>query len=266
MIYLQVRDHKCSSDEEDYTDKAIVISKLNSENPMYRPLHNNMSTPREEFSKKENKIKPDKDILKTKLNPETPIFIPLHKNTSTPIELSPKKENNIKQQKKRQRNIALESILQGIAETGNRDVVLLKPHDFITANDIHGDVVQKSIPVYHEDPKALGNSDNMTAPTATEKVNGWFQTQTTSPFPEKIHKVILEASDITYKKKEISKEKLRKSEKSITLSSRSNEYKPSPMAEQYYLKFVQRNKFKESFKENLWTKAEKKMKEIEDKR
>lgn len=216
----------------------------------------------------------DKSIVITKLNPNCPKFIPGQKNTSTPTNLSPTKLTKEKP-KKRQRNIALESILQAIADNKEiNEVILRKPDDFINVEKKFEPDEKHVFGESQVSKEILGVDKSISStPTSTEKVNGWFETQTGSPFPKKTTKVTLEATNIVFKKKEkkkiekCPKENLKRLEKSpITSSSNSGEYKPSTLANEYYLKYVERSKFKESVKEDIWTKAERKMKDIDEKR
>lgn len=211
----------------------------------------------------------NKIVVISKLSPHCPEFKPSQENTSTPTDQSPTKQ--IKEKKKRQRNIALESILQAIEDNKihNKEIILRKPNEFIAK----AETVEIKQPEIHDFKEGiLSDSRENTTPTAVEKVNGWLETQTDNPFPKKSSKVTLEATSIVFKKKEKVKKidkhpkNLKYLEMSPTSSFNSGEYKPSTLANEYYLKYVERNKFKESVRENIWTKAEQRMKEIDEKR
>lgn len=190
-------------------------------------------------------------------SPRTFEATPCAENTEKPIE---KKKKN----KRKERNVAIESIFkmenQENAllkfECANELPKLLKPNDFIfdDVNNTESNILRLVSEVPKE--KAIN-----TKPSSSK--------QDVSPFNSP--KVNLEAVPM-FKKKSPSHKPVDAVENLVSKArckARSQDhgiYRPSQMADEYYKEYLERVKLKETIHEDIWSRAERQMKEIESKK
>lgn len=157
---------------------------------------------------------------------------------------------NVQPKKNRQRNVAVASLLQSIADATeekkakeeetkvNHEIVKLrKPDDFIL-------------------------SENITE--SLNKVNGWFDAQELpkESFLTKRDPIIKDPASMFTRKK------VRSPVKSPEVSTQSpsvssGQYVPSTRVDEYYQKYLERARVQQMVKEDVWSKAEREMKELD---
>ncbi|XP_013199524.1 male determiner protein Mdmd(III) isoform X2 [Amyelois transitella] len=151
-------------------------------------------------------------------------------------------------QKKRQRNVAMTSLLAAWETKQNNDdniepIKLLKPTDFIST-------------------KAVTES--------VRKVDEWFTNKENSVRTNANKHPSLSPASMFKKKsvpeKPVNELKIKENKSPNSPSENTGSYKPSSMADEYYKKYLKKSQLKDSLNEDIWQKAERLMKEADAKR
>ncbi|KAJ2939799.1 hypothetical protein O0L34_g17990 [Tuta absoluta] len=198
-----------------------------------------------------------------KLNPMVSEFIPNPKKSQT----DPKK---LKQ--KKERNAAVQSLLQNInlGTTKNKETnQLLKPQNFTARADKklnEKTTLEDKVTIKPTDSKAA----RTIAPQFHENEVRWLQTPAPkTPSPTKKNGPMLNWNPTSmFRKKHTLEDSVTKPVQEVKKVSPNsyNKYVPSKTAEEYYKKFLQSSEMHRMVAESVWTKVERQMKEIDERR
>ncbi|RVE49998.1 hypothetical protein evm_005351 [Chilo suppressalis] len=217
-------------------------------------------------------------------------------------EVSIGKTEENKKTKRRRENVAVNSILQGIldnkmfdesnTEPKTETLKLLKPTDFIPNGFGEGEYGSKPISILNSPV----DDDSMKETNSIDKVTDWLsQHYESSPISGTMEQVngSIESSKVKnseqsnnnskkkllnweptamFKKKTVTVKSVDSDSVKSSLNQKSEAkatttmYQPSTLANEYYQRFMERSKLNEVIKEDVWTRAEKIMKEIEEKK
>lgn len=227
----------------------------------------------------EEEVRPTDTAVISKLNPTAKKFVPgpakPAANGRSPLKKPPVEDIPLaksiplaqKPKKIRQRNIALESIFQAMEshepnreQSNDEALTLLKPKDFILNVNI----------------------DTKVKSEAVEKVNDWM-THMLSPIKTKPEVVILDSSNMFKKKKKLDTSKpcvdidpsamfkrkdLQRSKVCVDKppSPGVAAFVPSARAAHFYQQYVEKSRLRDALHDDIWTKAEKQMKHIDEKK
>lgn len=224
-----------------------------------------------------------KVIQISKLNPLTPDFIPQNLKTLNPekaLKNSPNKNKPIKQPKKN-RNVALASILElagTIVEKGNEPKELTNSIDmsqnvtasvkevnrWLEAQEKHDTCDAKNILSLD-----TGSKKKISPVNGSDKiVNSLKHTQLVQP-PPKEAKGILCLDPSTMFRKKISPKivpVLECNKATVKQPQGCVKYVPSSNADEYYKKYLERSKVHAVVHDDVWSRIERQMKEIDERR
>lgn len=246
------------SEDEVSTNDIAVISKMSPEAAMFIPCS----------AQRTAKLPPADEVVAGL----TPALIDVP---------PPKKPKEV-----RKRNIALESILRSIKSQDSYNDVkcngeplrLLKPEDLIpnieeniseipSTTCIHNDRVQMCDQPKGKDTQTCDNScDPEVKKEVVEKVNNWM-TQMMSPIRTESTKratLSIDSSSMFKKKtkRDLAKPTSTMMQTTVEPSKVREKFVPSLLADHYYEQYVEKNVL-EAIDDDIWTKAEKKMMEID---
>lgn len=209
----------------------------------------------------------------------TPDFIPRNlDHTSPKLKKSPEKTPHKKKSARQNRNVALTSILElagSIVEKGNEQKTLtnsvdVSPNVTVSVKKVNGwlEAQQK-----HATEKNLRvdqlSKKKITTPKESDKfVNSLKHTKLVQS-PPKDPKDILSLDPSTMFRKKVSPKAATVVEcnKTTVKSLQGCEnYVPSSNADEYYKKYLERSKVHAMVHEDVWTRAERQMKEIDERR
>ncbi|CAG9785978.1 unnamed protein product [Diatraea saccharalis] len=228
--------------------------------------------------------KPDSVVKKnTENNVDSAIKAPDKSNKMAKIE---------KKVRKRRENVAVNSILQGFlgvkpvadtkTETKIEAMKLLKPIDFMSVNNgIVNSVTKLKSPEssqLNETKKEIDSNDKTNncqsklspMDESIVKVNGWLYSNKSNSSEHKNNLLEWQPNSM-FKKKSVTTKSLesdsvksspeQKSEKKPTTM-----YQPSTLANEYYERYIERSKVNTIVREDVWSRAERIMKELDEKK
>lgn len=205
------------------------------------------------FQLRDADISPEGDeIVITK--PDREEFIPGSSGEHISIpNVAPEQNKEIKDppKKKRNRNAAVESLIATYGDIDSNSTVVQTKSDLYVPPPLRNKL--KNSPKKAQ-IKEIEKNDT----ACNNKVNSWLDSIDNGVAPTSM-----------FKKKAISAENYKKKSpvpsknEEITNSNSTGVFVPSSMASEYYEKFVERSKKKQMIKEDIWTRAERLMAEID---
>lgn len=218
----------------------------------------------------------------SKLDPLTPEFVPQNVDSPSPTPvMAPKLLANKKKSAKQSRNVALTSILELVGtepevEKGMEPMRLTNSVDFSTNMTASVKKVNGWLEAQQQhdtrDAKNILSSDpglkkKISPVKETDKcVDSMNHTKLVQP-PTKDVNVILSLDPSTMFRKKVPTKVVAECNKdTVKLSRGCVKYVPSSNANEHYKKYLERSKVLAMVNDDVWTRAERKMREIDDRR
>lgn len=197
----------------------------------------------------------EKILQISKLNPTAPEFVvqnSLKPKLSLDSVVKPVKQHEEKKIKNidNKRNVALTSILESIANKSKdkkKDIITEKSQDLSTLLKVNEPL------------------QSQTFTKSVEKVSSWLDFNQ----KEKVTKTPLLMDPSTMFKRKVNVSPPKQPKETVVIKSPprvSTHYQPTSQAAEYYKKYLEKSQLKSQIAEDIWKKAEREMKDIDEKR